>query len=109
MGLVRRISDYRSVFGEDEPMVYILAPDENRAVPAGDTRRGTAWLFRSREAAVGFGAWMRGRHGLEAVAVQVRLRQLAAALADRDLTWVLDPKPEPGYGSPVSFKAPLAH
>ena len=109
MSLVRRISGYSQLFGEDDPLVFILAPSEERAVPAGDTRRGTAWVFRSREAAVAFGAWMRGRHNLEAVAVQVRLRQLAAALAERDLTWVLDPRPEPGYGSPVSFKAPLSH
>ncbi len=109
MGLVRRLSDYRAVFGEDDPLVFILAPDDTRAVPAGDTRRGTAWLFRSREDAAAFGAWMRGRHGLEAVPLQVRLRQLVAALGERDLTWVVDPRPEPGYGSPLSFKAPLAH
>jgi hypothetical protein len=109
MGVVRRLSDYRSLFGEDDPRVFILSPSEERAVPAGDTRRGTAWLFRTREAAADFGAWMRGRHRLVTVPVQVHLRQLVAALGDRDLTWVLDPKPEPGYGSPVSFKAPLAH
>jgi hypothetical protein len=109
VGLIRRITAYRELFGEDDPLVFILAPDEKRAVPAGDTRRGTAWVFRSAEAATAFAAWMRGRHNLEAFAVQVRMRQLAAALADRDLTWVLDPRPEPGYGSPVSFKAPLSH
>jgi hypothetical protein len=109
MGVIRRLSDYRGLFGEDDPLVYILAPDERRPVPAGDTRRGTAWVFRSREDAAAFGAWMRGRHGLEAVPLQVHLRQIAAALGERDLTWVLDPRPEPGYGAPLSFKAPLAH
>lgn len=109
MGVIRRLSDYRGLFGEDDPLVYILAPDERRAVPAGDTRRGTAWVFRSREEAAAFGGWMRGRHGLKAVPLQVHLRQIAAALGEHDLTWVLDPKPEPGYGAPLSFKAPLAH
>jgi hypothetical protein len=52
---------------------------------------------------------MRGRHNLQAVAVQVKLRQIVAALGEKDLTWILDPQPEPGYGSPMSFKAPLAH
>ena len=80
MGLVRRIADYRGLFGEDDPLVYILAPDERRAVPAGDTRRGTAWVFVERQGAVEFGAWMRGRHGLEAVPVQVRMRQIAAGI-----------------------------
>ncbi len=109
MGLVRRLSDYRTLFGDDDPAVFVLAPSEERVVPAGDTRRGTAWVFRTREDANAFGAWMRGRHNLQAVAIAVKLRQLVAALAEKDLTWVLDPKPEPGYGSPVSFKAPLAH
>ena len=96
MGVIRRISDYRSLLGDDDPRVFILAPSADRAIPAGDTRRGTAWVFTTREGADAFGAWMRGRHGLEAVPVQVQLRQLAAALSERDLTWVLDPKPEPG-------------
>ncbi len=109
MGVVRRLSDYRALFGEDDPLVFILSPTAERPVPAGDTRRGTAWLFRAQADAAQFGAWMRGRHRLETVTVQVRLRELAGALADRDLTWMLDPKPQPGYGSPVSFKAPLAH
>ncbi|MFL5289531.1 MAG: hypothetical protein ACJ8AW_53380, partial [Rhodopila sp.] len=43
----------------DDPLVFILAPSPARPVPAGDTRRGTAWLFRKRESAAEFGAWMR--------------------------------------------------
>jgi hypothetical protein len=109
MGLIRRLTDYSSLFGDDDPRVFILAPSPDRAVPAGDTRRGTAWLFRTREGASAFGAWMRGRHRLETVPVEVALRAMVTALQDRDLTWVLDPLPEPGYGSPISFKAPLAH
>lgn len=109
MGLIRRLSDYRSLFGDDDPAVFILAPSEDKIVPAGDTRRGTAWVWKTREGAVKFGAWMRRRHHLQAVAVQVKLRQVVAALGEKDLTWVLDPQPEPGYGSPTSFKAPLAH
>jgi hypothetical protein len=109
MSVVRRISHYRELFGDDDPLVFILAPSAERPVPAGDTRRGTAWLFRSHDGAARFGAWMRGRHQLEAVPLQVRLRELASALGERDLTWVLDPAPEPGYGAPVSFKAPLHH
>jgi hypothetical protein len=109
MGLVRRLSDYRTLFGDDDPAVFILAPSEEKIVPAGDTRRGTAWVFRTRDAAVSFGAWMRSRHSLQAIPVQVKLRQMVTALGEKDLTWVLDPQPEPGYGAPISFKAPLAH
>lgn len=106
---VRRLTDYRATFLDEDPMVYILAPSPERAVPAGDTRRGTAWIFRQHQDAADFAAWMRGRHGLESVPVAVRLRQLVATLGERDLTFVLDPRPTPGYGSPLSFKAPLAH
>ena len=38
------------------------------------------------------------------------MASLADALADRDLTWVLDPAPGPGrFGTtpPLAFKAPL--
>jgi hypothetical protein len=106
--VIRRLSDYRALFGDDDPMVFILAPTADRPVPAGDTRRGTAWLFRSRETALAFGEWMRARHGLKAVPVEVRLRLLANALAERDLSYVLDPEPRDGYGEPFTFKAPLA-
>lgn len=107
--MIRRISDYRVAFAEDDPSVFILAPSEDRAVPAGDTRRGTAWLFRGREEAERFASWVRERHGVATVPVEVRLRVLANALSDRDLTWVLDPEPKVRYGEPYSFKAPLAH
>ena len=50
---------------------------------------------------------MRLRFDLDTVPVRVKLRQLTRALASRDLTWVLDPEPRPGYGEPLSFKAPL--
>ncbi len=105
--MIRRLLDFSSTFADDDPVVFILAPEPRRPVPAGDTRRGTAWLFRSRERAVRFGAWVRRRHGLDAVPVAVKLRELTHALAPRDLTWVLDPEPQAGYGEPFSFKAPL--
>ena len=105
--MIRRLDSYRVIFEDDDPNVFILAPERSRAVPAGDTRRGTAWLFRSHERAVRFSGWVRARHGLETVPVAVRLRLLAHALAPRDLTWVLDPEPTTGYGDPLSFKAPL--
>jgi len=44
---------------------------------------------------------------VETTPVSVKLRQLARALAPRDLTWVLDPEPRAGYGDPMAFKAPL--
>jgi hypothetical protein len=105
--VIRRLNDFRSTFDDDDPVVYILAPEVSRPVPAGDTRRGTAWLFRRREDAARFGAWVHARHGVDAVPVGVKLRQLVRALASRDLTWVLDPAPQPGYGDPMAFKAPL--
>jgi hypothetical protein len=107
--MIRRLGDYRSLFGDDDPIVFILAPSGERPVPAGDTRRGTAWLFRAREDAAAFAAWMRGRHHLESVPVAINLRHLVGALAEQDLTFVLDPQPIPGYGDPFSFKAPLSH
>jgi hypothetical protein len=105
--VIRRLESYRATFDDDDPVVFILAPDAARPVPAGDTRRGTAWLFRDRAAAARFGAFIRERHGVAAVPVAVKLRELAHVLAARDLTWVLDPEPRPGYGEPLAFKAPL--
>lgn len=106
--MVRRLPDYRSLFGVDEPVVWILAPDPVRATPAGDTRRGTAWIFRREADARRFAEWVEGRHGLKAVPVAVRLRLLAGSLASRDLTWVLDPRPQAGHGqAQQQFKAPL--
>ena len=52
--MIRRLSALREAFGVDEPHVYILAPDAVRAVPAGDTRRGTAWIFRTEGGAARF-------------------------------------------------------
>jgi hypothetical protein len=105
--VIRRLADYRSTFDDDDPVVFILAPEPSRPVPAGDTRRGTAWLFRSRNGAQRFAAWVQLRHGVHTVPVGIKLRQLAHALAPRDLTFVLDPEPTPGYGEPFAFKAPL--
>ena len=105
--MIRRLPDWRSTFDDDDPVVYILAPEASRPIPAGDTRRGTAWLFRSRAGAARFGQWVRARHRLDTTPVGVKLRQLARALAPRDLTWVLDPEPRVGYGDPLAFKAPL--
>ncbi len=107
--VIRRLAAYTPTFADDDPVVFILAPSAERPVPAGDTRRGTAWLFRARDDAERFAAFVAARHGLAAVPVAVKLRALAAALAERDLTFVLDPEPRPGYGNPLSFKAPLAH
>ena len=107
--MIRRLTDYRGTFGDDDPAVYILSPSPSRPVPAGDTRRGTAWIFRKRAAADRFARWIEERHGLSAVPLGVPLRQIVAALSEKDLTWVLDPEPQPGYGTPFSFKAPLAH
>jgi hypothetical protein len=104
--VIRRLASYRGTFDDDDPVVYILAPEAARAVPAGDTRRGTVWLFRTRAGADAFNEFMHNRHGLDAVPVAVKLRQLARALAARDLTWVLDPEPRIGYGDPLAFKAP---
>lgn len=105
--MIRRLSDFRSTFADDDPVVFILAPEVSRPVPAGDTRRGTAWLFRAREDAARFAEFVRMRHGIDTVPVGVRLRQLTHALAERDLVWVLDPEPKAGYGDPIAFKAPL--
>ena len=105
--MIRRLRDWRSTFDDDDPVVYILAPEPSRPIPAGDTRRGTAWLFRTRDDAARFGAWVQLTYGVEAVPVGVKLRQLTRALAPRDLTWVLDPEPTPGHGEPLAFKAPL--
>jgi hypothetical protein len=105
--VIRRLTSYRAAFDDDDPVVFILAPDAARPTPAGDTRRGTAWVFRARADAVRFADWIRERHSIEAVPVAVKLRQVAHALAARDLTWVLDPEPRLGYGDPLSFKAPL--
>lgn len=107
--MIRRLTDYRSLFLDEDPRVFILAPAPDRPLPAGDTRRGSAWLFRSLEGANAFSAWVRARHHLETVPVAVRLRDLVSALAERDLTWILDPEPRPGYGAAAWFKAPLAH
>ena len=107
--MIRRLTAYTPTFDDDDPVVWILAPSAERPIPAGDTRRGTAWLFRARDDAARFAAFAAARHGLRAVPVAVKLRTLADALADRDLTWMLDPEPRPGYGNPLSFKAPLAH
>jgi hypothetical protein len=104
--VIRRLASYRDTFDDDDPIVFILAPQVARPVPAGDTRRGTAWLFRTRAGAIAFNAFIRARHGLDAVPVAVRLRELARALVARDLTWVLDPEPRSGYGDPFAFKAP---
>jgi hypothetical protein len=104
--VIRRLASYRATFDDDDPIVFILAPEAARPVPAGDTRRGTAWLFRTRAAALAFSAFIRARHGLDTVPVAVKLRQLARALAAQDLTWVLDPEPRIGYGDPLAFKTP---
>jgi hypothetical protein len=105
--VIRRLTDWRSTFADDDPVVYILAPEAARPVPAGDTRRGTAWLFRTRDDAARFADWLRLRFAVDTVPVGVRIRELTRALASRDLTWVLDPEPRAGYGDPLSFKAPL--
>jgi hypothetical protein len=107
--VIRRLSDYFSVFQEEDPLVYILSPSAEKLAPAGDTRRGTAWLFRSLDGALEFSSWMRERNGVTSVPVQVHLRKLAGLLEERDLTFLLDPAPRAGYGNPLSFKAPLAH
>lgn len=107
--MIKRLAAYASVFGEEDPLVYILAPSRDRAVPAGDTRRGTAWIFREEEAAFAFSRFLLQRNKVATVPVRVRLRELQHALAEKDLTWVLDPLPQPGYGDPRMWKAPLPH
>lgn len=105
--MIRRIQQFATVFGSDDPLVYILAPSAEKPTPAGDTRRGTVWIFRDLNDASRFAAWMHERNNVLAVPVQIVLRQLTSALADKDLTYVLDPEPKPGYGDPYAFKAPL--
>ena len=100
------LNSFSELFGEEDPVVYILAPAPERPIPAGDTRRGTVYLFRSREGAAPFAGWLRGRHRIDSVPVAVRLRELVKALAARDLTYLLDPQPRFAYGDPVRFKAP---
>src|ERR1700737_4974639 len=95
-----RLIDFIAVFGEEDPVVYILAPSADRAVPAGDTRRRTAYLFRQRELAETFSRWLLGRHLITTVPVAVHLRELLQALAVRDLTYLVDPQPRFAYGSP---------
>ena len=107
--MIRRLTDLRSTVGVDEPVVFILAPSPERPVPAGDTRRGTAWIFRSHAGAAEFASWIHARHGIKTSPLPIDLRALCAALADRDLTWVVDPAPQPGLPADLSFKAPLSH
>jgi hypothetical protein len=102
-----RLTQLSEVFGEEDPLVYILAPSAERAVPAGDTRRRTVYLFRAPELAKSFGQWLLGRHRIATVPVGVRLRGLLSALASRDLTYLVDPQPKFGYGNPLSFRGPL--
>ncbi len=107
--MVRRLESYGGTFSDEDPTVFILAPSQDRPVPAGDPRRGTAWVFQRREEAERFAAWMAARHGVTMSPVEVRLRMLTHTLQERDLTWVLNPEPKMGYGNPFSFKAPLTH
>ena len=107
--MVERLSDLRALFGDEDPTIFILAPSPERPVPAGDTRLGTVWLFREAGAAARFADWMKARHGLEAVPVELALRPLLARLAERDLIYIVDPETRFGYGDPVRFKAPLQH
>ena len=103
-----RLTDFIAVFGDPDPVVYILAPSADRAVPAGDTRRRTAYLFRQPELAAAFSRWLLGRHLITTVPVAVRLRSLLQALAARDLTYLVDPEPRFAYGNPLAFRGPLA-
>ncbi len=107
--MIRRLPDYTAIFATEDPLIYILAPARDRAVPAGDTRRGTAWIFREEEAAFAFSRFLLQRNNVATVPLRVRLRELAGALQDKDLTYVLDPAPQPGYGDPLMWKAPLSH
>ncbi len=107
--MIRRLPDYVPTFADDDPAVYILAPSVTRPIPAGDTRRGTAWLFRKLDDAERFAGFVRERHAVQTVPVLVKLRELVGKLGERDLTFVLDPEPKVGYGDPLCFKAPLAH
>ena len=102
-----RLAEFGTIFGSEDPVVYILAPSAERAVPAGDTRRKTVYLFRSAELAATFSHWLLGRHLITTVPVAVRLRSLVQALAARDLTYLVDPEPRFAYGNPLAFRAPL--
>jgi hypothetical protein len=102
-----RLAEFGSVFGTEDPVVYILAPSPERAVPAGDTRRKTVYLFRTAELAETFSRWLLGRHLIATVPVAVRLRELVQALAARDLTYLVDPQPRFAYGNPLAFRAAL--
>lgn len=102
-----RLRSFSDVFADQDPVVYILAPAPERPIPAGDTRRGTVYIFRLQGEASLFAAWLLGRHRIDTVPVAVRLRELTAALGPQDLTYLLDPKPRFAYGDPIKFKAPL--
>lgn len=102
-----RLTDFSELFGAQDPVVYILSPSAERAVPAGDTRRRTVYLFRSAALAETFSRWLLGRHLITTVPVAVRLRELLQALAVRDLTYLVDPEPRFAYGNPLAFRAPL--
>jgi hypothetical protein len=101
------LTDFQAVFGDEDPLVFILAPSRERAIPAGDTRRRTVYLFRDGELAATFSQWLLGRHRITTVPVLVRLRALMQALAPRDLTYLVDPQPRFGYGNPQMFRGPL--
>lgn len=107
MTTVPRLGRLSEVFGDDDPVVYVLSRGADRIVPAGDTRRKSVWLFRSAEHATQFAAWMKRRHGLESTPVAVHLAELVRAFAGPDLTYVLDPEMRFGYGSALQFKAPI--
>lgn len=107
--MIKRLADYGRLFDAEDPLVFILAPSRDRIVPAGDTRRGTAWIFREEENAFAFSRFLLQRNNIATVPVRVRLRELHFALQDKDLTYVLDPAPKPGYGKPMMWKAPLHH
>lgn len=107
--MIKRLADFSRLFATDDPVVFILAPSRDRAVPAGDTRRGTAWIFTAEEGAHAFSRFLLQRNNIATVPVAVRLRELCRALEDKDLTYVLDPAPQPGYGEPQMWKAPLSH
>jgi hypothetical protein len=102
-----RLHEFRELFGEEDPVVFILAPSAERPIPAGDTRRHTVYLFRAPAPAQVFAQWLAGRHKVRSVPVAVRLRALTQALAARDLIYLVDPQPRFGYGSPISFRAAL--
>ena len=102
-----RLTDFSEIFGVQDFVVYILAPSAERAVPTGDTRRRTVYLFRSAALAATFSRWLLGRHLITTVPVAVRLRELMQALSARDLTYLVDPEPRFAYGNPLAIRAPL--